>query len=78
MCLKERVQALCKKKGVTAQQAEIDLGLGKGHPEFGSNTPFKQWVRGSNPRQVTKENPRAATVLGFLMFDGGVDLLVTC
>lgn len=31
MGLKERVQALCKKKGVTAQQAEIDLGLGKGY-----------------------------------------------
>lgn len=30
MGLKERVQNLCKQKGVTAQQAEIDLGLAKG------------------------------------------------
>lgn len=30
MGLKERVQELCKRKGVTSQQAEIDLGFAKG------------------------------------------------
>ena len=31
MGLKERIQELCRKKGVTAQQAEIDLGFAKGY-----------------------------------------------
>lgn len=31
MDLKERVRGLCKRKRVTAQQAEIDLGLAKGY-----------------------------------------------
>nr|DAW30331.1 MAG TPA: hypothetical protein [Caudoviricetes sp.] len=28
------------------------------------NISFKQWVRGSNPRRVTRKSPRASMVLG--------------
>jgi hypothetical protein len=31
-------------------------------------TPFKQGIRGSNPRRVTNETARAATVLAVLIF----------
>lgn len=40
MGLKERVQKLCKRKGVTARQAEIDLDFGKGYiSKLNSSTP---------------------------------------
>lgn len=40
MDLKERVQSLCRSRGITAQRLEIDLGFGKGYvSKLNASTP---------------------------------------